>query len=55
MMPCGSELSPPLLRSPLTIVTCCLNGSSGFRMGENAKSLPTSAGDQRFITAPCGK
>ena len=55
MMPCGSELSPPLLRRPLTMVSCERNGSSGLRMGDSSKSVPVSSGDQRFMTAPCGK
>jgi hypothetical protein len=55
MIPCGSELSPPLLRRPLTIVMCERNGSSGFRIGEALKSGPSPPATTRFMIAPCGK
>src|SRR5690606_6433083 len=51
----GLELSPGLLRRPVTTVTYSRSGSSGLRMGENLKSRPVPSGVQYFSTAPCGK
>ena len=44
MMPCGLELSPPLLRRPLTTVTCSRMGSRGLRMNGKSKSRPIFVG-----------
>ncbi len=54
-MPCGSELSPGLLRMPETTVTYSRRLSSGLVILENWKSLPEPSGVQNFCTAPWGK
>ena len=48
MMPCGSELSPPLLRRPLTMVTCARWLRSGF---EDRRELEIRAGLRRATSA----
>src|SRR5690606_30691049 len=55
MIPWGFELSPPLLRRPLTTVTCSRSGARGSRMNGNSKFLPTWAGSHSSCSAPCGK
>src|SRR5689334_359654 len=55
MIPCGSELSPPLFRRPVTTVVNALYGSSGFKICGKSNVVPTASGFHRAITAPCGK
>ena len=52
--PCGSGVSPGLLRSPETMVRCWRSGSSGWRIGVISKLAPVCGGDHRSMTAPCG-
>ena len=44
-----------LFSRPLTIVSWLLNGASGSSSGDSSKLLPSAAGVQRFMIAPCGK
>ena len=44
-----------LFSSPLTIVSCLLNGSSGERICASSKLLPSASGVHLLMTAPCGK
>ena len=44
-----------LFSSPLTIVSCDLNGSSGLRIGVISNPAPSVAGVQCSMIAPCGR
>ena len=44
-----------LFSRPLTIVSCFLNGSNGLRIGVSSKPLPSAAGVQCSMIAPCGR
>ena len=44
-----------LFSSPLTIVSCFLNGANGWRIGDSSKPVPTAAGVQFSMIAPCGR
>ena len=44
-----------LFSSPLTIVSCFLNGVNGWRIGDSSKFAPSAAGVQCSMIAPCGR
>jgi hypothetical protein len=52
---CTGGAIAALFSSPLTIVNCFRNGSSGLTMGVSSKSRPSAAGVHCGMIAPCGR